>query len=108
MTEPQKSLLAKGPKFCPSTKGNYLDIKTDIKEFTRKLKLQEQFKDNQIIDNSYVKKKSTFTPQIKNTELLKIIDTIERCEPTEKVSQDNLSKHERKAFTELIMIQISS
>ena len=33
--------LTKGPKFCPTTKGNVSDIKSDTKEFAKKLKLRE-------------------------------------------------------------------
>ena len=43
LTKLQTSLLTKGPKFCPTTKGNVFDIKSDTKEFTRKLKLKETF-----------------------------------------------------------------
>ena len=101
LTEAQIKLLSKGPKFCPVTKGNYLDIKTDIKDFTRKMKLQEHFKEESFTDNSYVKKKSIYTPQIKNTDLSKIIESLEKCEPIEKVSTDNLTKSERQALNEL-------
>ena len=43
LTKLQTSLLTKGPKFCPTTKENVFDIKSDTKEFTRKLKLRETF-----------------------------------------------------------------
>ena len=38
LTKFQISLLTKGPKFCPAKKGNVFEIKSDTKEFTRKLK----------------------------------------------------------------------
>ena len=101
LTKSQITLLSKGPKFCPTTKGSSLNIKTDIKEFTRKIQLQDQFKDNTITDNSYVKLKSSYTPQTKNKDLSKIIELVEKCEPIEKHSYDNLKKDERKALSEL-------
>ena len=43
LTKFQISLLTIGPKFCPTAKGNVFEIKSDNKEFTRKLKLRERF-----------------------------------------------------------------
>ena len=37
------NLLSKGPKFCPIAKGNNLNLKSDLREFTRKLKCPEKF-----------------------------------------------------------------
>ena len=37
------NLLSKRPKFCPTTKGSNLNLKSDFKEFTRKLKCLEKF-----------------------------------------------------------------
>ena len=59
------SVLLKGPKFCPTTGGNYINIKADIKDFTRKLKLKEKFNGQTFEDDSLVKKKSIYTPQTK-------------------------------------------
>ena len=36
------NLLSKGPKFCPTAKGNNLNLKSDLREFTRKLKCREK------------------------------------------------------------------
>ena len=94
-------MLLKGPKFCPTTKGNYLTIKADTKEFTRKLKLKEKFKDQDFQDESLVKKKLNYTPYIDNQDFLKIIDSIEQCDPIYKRTEDNLTIQERKALQEL-------
>ena len=58
LTKFQISLLTKGPKFCPTTKGNVFDIKSDTKGFTRKLKLRERFRGIEYNDESLVKRKS--------------------------------------------------
>ena len=78
LTEHQISLLIKGPKFCQSTKGNYLNIKADIKEYTRKLKLKDAFHGQVFEGESLVRKKSNYTPKTKNQDLTKIIDIIEK------------------------------
>ena len=41
LTKFQVLLLTKGPKFCPTTKRNVFDIKSDTKELARKLKVRE-------------------------------------------------------------------
>ena len=41
LTKFQVLLLTKGPKFCPTTKRNVFDIKSDTKELARKLKMRE-------------------------------------------------------------------
>ena len=101
LTEHQISLLIKGPKFCPSTKGNYLNIKADIKEYTRKLKLKDAFHGQVFEDENLVRKKSNSTPKTKNQDLTKIIDIIEKSEPIPATNSDNLARDERKALLEL-------
>ena len=54
LSKSQISLLCKGPKFCPTTSGNFMQMKADTKEFTRKLKLQERFADCDFEDESLV------------------------------------------------------
>ena len=75
LTLGQISLLTKGPKFCPTKNGNYLEIKSDTKAFTRKLKLMEAFHDLEYHEESIVKEKSSFEPKIKNKHLTFCCDT---------------------------------
>ena len=76
LTPGQISLLSKGPKHCPTTKDNYINVKADIKEFTRKINLREQFHDQSFIDTSLAKKKSNYTPHSSNKELIAITNLI--------------------------------
>ena len=91
LTPGQISLLSKGPKYCPTTKDNYINVKADIKEFTRKLNLREQFHDQSFIDTSLVKKKSNYTPHSSNKELIAITNELEECNPISKQQEDNLN-----------------
>ena len=97
---PQISLLEKGPKFCPTAKGNFLHKKTDTLEFTRKLKLMEKFHDSNINDISLVKEKSNLQVSTKVQELSDIIEKIEICDPVIKEVSDNLLPEERRALNE--------
>ena len=96
MNSNQISLLTKGPKFCPTTKGNYLNTKVDISEFTRKLKLKDIFHGHDNNDISLIRKKSSFNPITKNQELTKIIDIIEKSEPLPINMINNLTQEEEK------------
>ena len=80
MNKDEISVLLKGPKFCPTTGGNYINIKADIKDFTRKLKLKEKFNGQAFEDDSLVKKKSIYTPPTNTPDFQKIIDSIEQME----------------------------
>ena len=57
LTKFQVSLLNKKPESCPTTKGNVFEIKSDIKEFTRNLKLGERLWGIEYNDESFVKRK---------------------------------------------------
>ena len=91
----------KGPKFCPTTRGNFVHKKADAKEFTRKLKLMEKFHDVQTNDTSLVKGKTFFQVNTENEELKDIVSKIERCDPISKDTQMNLTCGERKALDTL-------
>ena len=101
LTRSQISLLCKGPKFCPSTHGNFIDIKADSRDFSRKLKLREKFWDTEFENESLVKHPSSYNPKCENPELSKILSTIERIDPLQQRSEDNLTKTERVALSEL-------
>ena len=59
LTKFQISFLTKEPKFCPTTKENVFGIKSDTKEFTRKLKLREKFWGIEYNDETSVKVSQT-------------------------------------------------
>ena len=94
-------LSLKGPKFCPTTKGNVFDIKFDSKEFTRKLKLRERFLGIEYNDESLVKSKSKINDNTAIPELSNISNILEQIEPNISNVNDNLTKQVRKALKEL-------
>lgn len=66
-------LLKRGLKFTPTPKSNTTELKTDIKEFGRKLRLLEHFNDSHTNhDNSLAKNKSNFVPPKSTDEYLNI------------------------------------
>ena len=83
------------------TRGNYVQIKADTREFTRKLKLREKFWDTHYTDESLVREKSHYNPKPANSDLEKIIEQIESTDPIETIQVDNLSTHERMALAEI-------
>ena len=85
-------MLTKGPKFCPTTKGNVFGIKTDTKEFTRKLKLREKFLGIKYNDESLVKSKSNRNVNTAILESSNISNILEQIEPTIRDVNDNLTK----------------
>ena len=101
LTQSQIKLLIRGPKFCPMKKGNYLQIKADQQEFTRKLKLREKFYDNDYTNESLVKEPSKYTPLIFDPDVTKIIEQIEFLDPINTTPQDNLPHDERQSLTDL-------
>ena len=93
--------MVKGPKFCPSTKGNFLHAKADTQDFTRKLKLMEKFHDSDYQDPSLVKHPSKLNIRCDNDELATIISRIDSCAPTVTNIEDNLTQTERQALKQL-------
>ena len=105
MTGIQIKILEKGLKFTPTPQPNNIELKKDIRDFTRKLRLLEYFSDtdNENDDDSILKNKSNFCPgrNLNNT-LDKIIDSLNQEElETTKKSTSNLSKQEWLALKEL-------
>ena len=94
-------MLVRGPKFCPSTRGNFLHAKSDTQDFTRKLKLIEKFHDSNYSDNSFVKHPSKLNVRCYNEELNKIITRLESSDPAITVTPDNLNQAERQALSEM-------
>ena len=98
----QVSLLSKGPNFCPTTKGNFLAVKADVKEFTRKLKMVEKIHNVTFNDSSLIKERSNYDPKDGNKDLTKIIEAIENIDPTPTKSTENLTREERKTLKGLV------
>ena len=101
LTRSQISLLTKGPKFCPTKNGNFLQIKSDTSDFTRKLKLMEIFHEYTYEENSIVKEKSNFVPVSKDKHLNEIVSKIEHTDPPRTKCKDNIKTSERNALNEL-------
>ena len=95
------SLLRKGPKFTPTTKGNYLTAQSDIKNFTRRINIREHFWQQENIDESILRNKSNRQIYSSNQDLQNITQTIENMQPTITEVNDNLTKFERTALEEL-------
>ena len=91
-------LLTKRPKFCPTTKGNVLDIKSDTKEVTRKLKMRERFWGNEYGDERLAKSKSNINV---NSPIPELSNKLEQVEPTIDAVNDNFTKKVRRALKEL-------
>ena len=63
LTDSEQKILEKGLKFTPTPeRGNQQELKEDIFEFTRKLRLAEYFYGTEDPDISLVKNKSDFIP----------------------------------------------
>ena len=85
------NLLLLGLSFTPTPKHNVHELEKDIFEFTRKLRLIYHFRNDNYVDESVIKKKSTYTPRRKeNTELDKICDRLDGSPIKVKKSMDNL------------------
>ena len=95
------SLLMKGPSFCPSTTGTYLDSKAEITEFTRKLKLREKYFDCTFTSGALVKEKNNDFVTCKNNELKRIVDHIESIAPTKIHLKKNITPAEERALASL-------
>lgn len=115
LTDNEISLLKKGLKFTPTPKPNVEEIKTDLKQFTRKLRLKEFFEPNEedIVDknvvftaaprdNTLVRNKSRFVPaRGRNKFLDDFCDTLENVHiPVKKVKR-NLNVCEQKGLRSL-------
>ena len=70
-------------------------MKTDTKEFTRKLKLINHFHDYKDQDDSLVRNKSNFNPRTYNEDLNQIVTSLENENPTTTLIPDNLTPAER-------------
>ena len=95
----------KGLKFTPTPEPNTKELKSDLQEFGRRLRLLEHFNGQHQQDESIVKPRSNFVPPKSNDRLLDMfIDTVTQYHekmPTPKNVKNNLSKAEKKALENL-------
>ena len=91
----------KGPTFCPSTKGTFLDAKAEIMDFTRKLKIRDKFFDCQYTNNALVKEKSHHPVASKNNELNRVVEHIENLAPQKISLEKNITQGEERALNAL-------
>ena len=108
-------LLMKGLKFTPTPKPNEIEVKSDIKSFTRKLRLAEFFEpdENEESDSDeesdsvgetqpLVRNKSDFVPpRGRDKHLDKFCDFVEDININVKQARSNLTKGESKALYDL-------
>ena len=101
------SILLRGLKFTPTTKRNIMQLKSDIHNYTRKLRLTESFHDAPGNDNlqNLFKTKSHFTPSRNRdrdldhqTDILNNLD----LQQMDISSKNNLSKTEKSELLKLI------
>ena len=96
------NLLMKGLTFTRSLLQNESKIRTESNEFVRKLRLKEYFLDKTFNTIDLVQPKSDFTPKTGRVpELDDLAGEIMKMEIKEKRFKDNLSKHKRKALSNL-------
>ncbi|CAG2230443.1 unnamed protein product [Mytilus edulis] len=98
----QIDLLIKGFKFTPTPTPNTTILKSDIQQFSRRLRLREYFGNGKFDDGSLVRNKSTFTPKTGRDEYLdSFIDTISKLPINYHNTKQNLSRREKKSLEEL-------
>ena len=98
----------KGLKFTPTPqRNNALELKEDLYEFTRKLRLLDFFNEtDDDADDSLVKNKSTFIPpKHRNHALERYITNLENTplERNNKQCKENISKCQRDAIKSLAL-----
>ncbi len=101
LTPGQVSLLCRGPKFCPTTKGNLTDVCGDNYAFARRLELHEMFFDKVSSDSSLIRKPSHKYISSSVKELSNITAAVRRIEPAKIGMGNNLSQLEEVALREL-------
>ena len=100
LTPSQIQILSKGLKFTPTPQRNLPEMKKDIKDFTRKLRLVEFFLENPALDtpdSSLVKSKSNFCPpQNRNGPLESVIKFSQKQSFYEEnfKNKSNISKYD--------------
>ena len=107
LTQQQIALLTRGPKFCPTTKGNVSDFYGDTKIFTKKLIVHERFYDKTWNDQSLIGEPSKKYITTNNKELTDIVSCIKKINEVSKTVAGNLDKEEQKALKDLMTLSKS-
>ena len=110
LSEAEIKLLSKGLSFCPTPrKVDWIELKADVEDFSRRLRLKEYFHGREssqyISDPNPFKKKSTWTPnKDRDLGLELFIQLLKNDILNSKPSKiaDNISKSEREALQTLI------
>ena len=95
------SVLSRGPKFCPTTKGRKSDTSGDNYMLGRRMMLQERFFESTWTDESLIRKPSKKYVSTTNKELSDIVATINKLEPTQRDMNNNITKAEESALKEI-------
>ena len=94
-------LLCRGFSFTPTPGPNEIEINSDLKDFSRKLRLREFFLDS-YREPRLVSNKSDFTPpKERDQELDEIVEDIMKMNIQTKAAKDNITKAERVALQQL-------
>ena len=101
------SLLSKGPKFCPTTKGRKSDTCGDNYMLGRRMMIKERFHDFNSTDESLCRKPSKKYIYTTNKELSDIVTTINKLEPSTIDIPSNISLNEENALEDLISLSRS-
>lgn len=103
------SLLQKGLKFTPTPSANQNELKNDVQEFGRKLRLLDYFHEQQqnTADNSIARNKSNFVPPKTQDKYLEtFLDALseypENMHTTTSKNRSNLTKGEKTALNDLM------
>ena len=98
LSNPELSLLRRGPKFTPTSKGNRLNLKSDIFDFTRRVQMQEIFYGQDYQDELLVSNKSNKQFKNKDLDLQHLGKSIENIEREYKPFNSNISNDEQEAL----------
>ena len=104
LSERHICVLRKGLKFCPTPRYNENTVKSDIQQFVRKLRLEENFHDTVSDCDSLVRNKSHFMPDKgRDGHLDLYIDFLNKAPTGKKVPghHKNMNSEEIKALNEL-------
>ena len=99
----EKEVLTRGLKFTPTPKSNQLELKEDIYNLERKVRLTEYFLDKVYVEDSIVKNPSLFTPNSgRDKEMDMILNNIKKqIPPPPKKIHRNIKKTEEIAIKQL-------
>ena len=109
LSKTEIALLSKGLKYTPTPKAYNQELKTDVQQFTRKLRLKEYFHnkdtDSETVTENLVCNKSTFNPKKGRNQTLdgvcSILENISFSNQSQNI-KTNLPKDENEALKSLM------